>query len=1613
MSQFRFRWKYAFSAFLVCGVLSLTIGGPKAPDPLLLETQRLGKLVEDTFKLNQEGPPERTFLETSPVLVSLVAKVKILGAKISAESFRRGLDHRNEVSGDVIHAVAESAKLYAEMQVRLYRNYMRLAHDARTAAGARKFSPDHYDFLNIKLDTQTAQNLFSDPNANRAYNLRHVKGREGRFEEVELFMNSFEKQMAEYEAISNPNSKEEYLKLIQFAALREGMANRWAIRRMAGAPIRAVKQTSGFYNQTEKLPKLGVKSGNLAVKLFERDRQYGPITFTDQELLSCAADLVSFRLPKKGTVNDIEAYAAPWQADRHTDLLELASDAAVASTVGKSLLSDPEYGELFAIYVSDFQSFIQGPLRSYAGDTKTMLADITEGFAPPIRGGEESKWSRDRIQGHENDIQAGADSLVLAREAFFYSNLPADDLSIKAVAERYADRAFQMRKLYLAEALWAVARLKQSTIEVGQMTPNEEPGASSTRTIQTFPETNRAEARQRAAKVVEDYLRTREKPWKASLVPQIVTAIESKLGMSIPTANGNPAGLGYLFGQDQKRYDAYSKDLMPIAALGARGVRARRAGEEAEKKLTAALKALYHCPPAMAGGGIMGTGAITPACYYRFPEAKDAKDPGEYLGYAPYRNLARERGMTDIILPESPDQLSIFFRKKLELVATAENRATKYVEPEIAVRIGKNAVVLHGLDRLFGALAGAMENGPSGGDDAAVGKCDPVLAGAARPKVRRKARKSASGSALTPEQCSSPENAEVTAKRDQFEAVIIPTARRAYAEFIHGLSDPGTYIDPMRAARKLEQNRKESAKIVADADRKLPRLAQDNLSVRKITPGIMDRMELDQKEVARAQLEAAAERKKRREEDKLMNGYFRVGRDHSLDKKGGELFLATEKERKEAKQLYREALAMLGIAEEVTNGVRGEEAHWGFKKAGNKSPPQQVASFVTTEHLIHQKLAKTRLLERMVATVTDQIAMGKVLAQESIARAPILTLQSNWKWKKDEKQDPILLEKLSAIYSPTQQWGDGAGYHALLKRTLSEAALNDRGKVETFCKADIKSYRNDDDFRTAFMAMTGVRGMLSSDEKLKGWDERIQKESRTWGQSIMEDYIDPNQVLIMIAIGVVVIAQVAFTVGTGGAGVVTAPAAAAQVAALSGLSGTAAAAATVTVELIARKVVTAIAKFIFLQFTGNLGVISLVFSFQSYLMVSTYHFKMPPQMGFTYQLANSRIQNMEKGRFAGVSSVDRERMNQARQELTGQQFAATLAAVGEIAQFGIFTSPGVLRTFGLSGQKAFARMAASSTSKEIDAVGTKSLRGLIKEKGFSDGVSEYWKKAGVAVRSMERVAVVKGKNSAKEGLEVMLGNRLANELLKDRATLKKFYQMMRKEKIAEAKLLMGFAETSLTGFHAIQQEIDALVGPLARKALAEGRDEALVIVWKQDYEKQLLHQMKSAKGEELSKLGWSQRRIETAALAKAAKAQTALTDAAILERYLENLEKTVPVSGESGTAAFIRSWSPSDFEMHRTFFDKKYFVFEKNTYGLFDKATRKGIRKAYKDFNYLTEDWNRAKNARAQAIGRLYREGAIPAYINSESGEFDKIYLKDFDESPEEYVITTLRIPAR
>lgn len=72
-------------------------------------------------------------------------------------------------------------------------------------------------------------------------------------------------------------------------------------------------------------------------------------------------------------------------------------------------------------------------------------------------------------------------------------------------------------------------------------------------------------------------------------------------------------------------------------------------------------------------------------------------------------------------------------------------------------------------------------------------------------------------------------------------------------------------------------------------------------------------------------------------------------------------------------------------------------------------------------------------------------------------------------------------------------------------------------QMQLFCDADFNDYKGDDDYKTLFKSVTAIRDSITNDqslnpqdaEKLKAWDEELQKDTRYWHEAVNEDFIEP------------------------------------------------------------------------------------------------------------------------------------------------------------------------------------------------------------------------------------------------------------------------------------------------------------------------------------------------------------------------------------------------------------------------------------------------------------------------------------------------------------------------
>jgi hypothetical protein len=1584
---FRFRWKYAVAAFFVYGVLSLTIG---QEDPLVTEAKAVRAKYERLFKINKDektasgkeldGPEEKTFQLDTPHFAAFVKELAVFGKKISEQSVERARAH--DITSPQIQAVAEAAVIYHGMEFGIYKNYMRLAHrpdlpiyerpnewksygnglimglgvatgasglvatgakweyerweklnrDKMKVAGTRGFSPDFFEFLNLRLDPLVGQVFYGNRQLNKQFNIRHTRDENGD-PKVELFLNSFEKQLAEYQAIQEPKNKGEYLKLLQFSAIRESLANRWAMRRLTGDLVTSATSSNGRL----------------------------PIGFGDSKFDRCAPDLVSFRADASSTVNDLDAYSTLWQEDRHNDLATLGALPAANATKGKNLLLGNDYAELYLNYVAQFDGFKTIVLPKFGADVEAIkrhfLADKTYAsfdgkaelsLAEKVAENEEYFWSGDRAE-----TPNPAMPLSKAFESFHLANFPADDLSIPAVVKRYVDDAYEGRALSLAQSIVLLAKLESvpaadvalpsgaaPQVEEVSMYDWEEGDTAGTKgakavaetsaQVLLYPQAGSAAETTRAVQLVKSFLAPKEKAWKQEVAKAVERALLEKLGMNLVSATGAPIGLGYLRGQDAKRYEAFQADVMKNAAGGARGIQSQDAAKKAERTIAGMFgnKTLY---PSGAGG------AGAPVATY--PEPKTLKDPSapeHYAGIAPFRVPAEKAGIPNVILLESADQLSQFFQKKIGAVLEFDASTTNYVEPKVTAEIAQNAVVMRGIEQMFGFIAQAAEEKSDGGytqDD-----CEEAISNVGKTVPSGRKRKPANDEAEI--DCADPTRAKAVAKRRALEAAIVPGAKKAYSEFLKGLTTPATYKYPERAKQALAEAAKKKAEQerIRSQETFKPSKAVHAAAVRddgrrsgNSAPSVLAseraKFEADlRKRKARDAMEAA----RREDEIKRKNGFFRTGRDRSLDKTGGEFYLEKKEDRETAKRLYIEALAMLGISQAVV----GAEAKANFR-VSERYLPNRVTSWVTTEYLIRRWLPSASLLERMTATVSDQLALGRVLEQEAIARAPILTLQASSKWNDTEKDEPILLRRVSSFWSLSGGWNAKA-FKTEFRRTLASAVKNDVGKAETFCKADVRNYHSDRNFRLMFTAVSGIRNALATDPRTRKWDEEISQEVKTPEQKFVE-YFDHYGLWML---GAMILLQVVLAVFTGGSSLIFA-----SVATRAGMS------------LFGSFVAKFSALFLF---SGNLSLLNIVFSLQSVAMYHFYHYKMPPQLGFTFQVANSQILGMESAGFGGNvatklangSVADREKLNALRSEMRMMQIMSYGVVAAEFGQAYFFTFKGLQRTFGKTGRMKLARLSQGSQAELAAVAGHAPLKELVRKKGLRAGVAEYWAATKPALRHLRRVTVVGGGQGSATRLQKFLGTKLSQSFMKEKKPLREFFAGTKERLEREAQELIRVRNDYLS--KQTSKQLDSVApgdfskfGKSAETTIADLRKQ--IDIAAQEGRATLV--VEEGLADNASKLANGAGVHAWLNGVRKGKIEKLQKEAARFGEMMKQLDE-MPVSeiaGEAETARFFRSLGPDDFGMLR----KRIQYSE----GLLPRSLRRSVIKDFKAYDYLMDDW--------------------------------------------------------
>ncbi|MBS1962566.1 MAG: hypothetical protein JST04_10140 [Bdellovibrionales bacterium] len=1056
-------------------------------------------------------------------------------------------------------AVLEAADIYFQTQAEFYANYLRNAHaeddavvqdrldrientrktnleiqsSAPTPAGvsivgmpmgneeearkidmnrgAHRYDPLAMSSLNLRLDAKTALPFYSQEALSnwqgqrmaKPYNLRHVRDENNGFQRLELFLNAEERRLIEYSILMAPKTKHQYLKLLQATALRERMTNRWALKRM-----------------------LQLKLGGV-----------------DRTVKACATDLVSYRLAKPMRVDDMENYSSLWADDRFKDLKEL-HPKLIPALLGHPLLSDDGYVDVILTFFTSLPNFPQFLAGKFGGSDQQFIAFLKSRVVESMKAEEESEFAK------------------VAAELLVDFNLPGDDLSIFAIAERTAWKAYDNRKNKVADLVLRLAAEASLTLPA--------PG----------------KAMEAVDKVIDAYMKDKQAQWQNAQLTAVSDVLK-KNWTDMFTSD-----------QNQKRYLEFEKKALEIAAPGARAVQHEQEIADAIKKLEKDNK--------------LGNSSDRTKADYFFRE-KDGSVLGAFRnGLVPSRIAYTAVKLKDRMIPITPDHLSRLFHKKIELLTDPEGPKMERAQIE---RIVKDPAVMKYMDVFFAEVSAQYQqavqnlkaNPPA--NEGTSDACSKTLGcGNMKTKQKRRAPTNAKNEESQPAPAG---EIEIDETNTPLGGLLEAAAKKTLADFMKAVSTPAKVqpVDPDSNPFLFPWT------VPATSQQRFQSFSMMNAFMPQ-SPGPWAGRPVDGS--AGTRFFGLAKKKKVETEEsfylakpvdqimakgRLLEAFSLIGLANEVLGANWYSGFAT----KTGKSIHFRASEYSGETNTVTE----------YKYA-------DVQNLLGIERILRMQMpSNASRLEIAAASLIDQQILAGIVENEAYARSPILVLQNSTEAVSDKNPKgrlrrfflgtnfvPSLLRVISPYFNKDLKETSGFKINetrGAFYKHMYTALSNDRGKVEDFCEANLRNYEKDEKFKLMFKSITGLREAFASQGDAKKWDDEISKDIRSPSQAFLEDFIDPISMVLMFGIILIMAWQflpvilpllgVAVGPGTFVGGIF---------AATTSIFGT-------------------FGSLVMTLFIGNLSPIAILFTTQSILMASVYCFQLPPQTDYAFQVANSQI----------------------------------------------------------------------------------------------------------------------------------------------------------------------------------------------------------------------------------------------------------------------------------------------------------------------------------------------------------------------------------------------------
>ncbi len=450
-------------------------------------------------------------------------------------------------------------------------------------------------------------------------------------------------------------------------------------------------------------------------------------------------------------------------------------------------------------------------------------------------------------------------------------------------------------------------------------------------------------------------------------------------------------------------------------------------------------------------------------------------------------------------------------------------------------------------------------------------------------------------------------------------------------------------------------------------------------------------------------------------------------------------YRATETERIDQLVRFVEAISLIGISIDPSKSSHPLIKSPAYAQAWAKSPFRAL-----------QDKSPGKFPKRF--SVFDQAILADIVRDVALTKQPILGVR-----EKNDEDSPTTLQRLAKSVSLSVK----KGYEPLDRKKLKDsiweatgfAMRSDNSKVETACLGNPLDPDHNLAFQQTYRSATHLREQFAKTNQLKSWDESLRSRTRSSSQKFLEDYVDPISMGLFVAMMII-------------AGWTMVPLAlSAGFSLFSGTVGLSAIFANIGAAVSASG---GLAGFLIAQLSGNALWLNLLFSVQTISMLNVYCFKLPPQMQYQFDVANSHI-----GYFA-ESVGDRKSVDRMRDEIHTMRNMAIFGAVADAAGHAAFTVPYIMEKIGVRGQLKLARLADRTGENLAQEISAPRLQDFIREHGLRNGITKYARSAAQSLKEADRLRAVSAQVSASELKEILI-KKLATELY-DLKSLDLLYQ---------------------------------------------------------------------------------------------------------------------------------------------------------------------------------------------------------------------------------------------